>query len=105
MPGAFEGITAAQRKKIPRDRARMERAFKRYFRPTRGRDRIELVVCQGNNIRYLLRRALGDSPRKWWHAAVMHCGINIIVMRDDGVPRLYALNDVGHLPPTMQTFS
>lgn len=105
IPTPFEGISRQQRTRIPRDRARMERAFERYFRPTRGKDRVELLVCHGNISRFLLRRALNDAPGKWWQAAVMHCGLCIIVIRGSGAARVYALNDAGHLPRTMQTFS
>jgi serine/threonine-protein phosphatase PGAM5 len=105
IPTLFKGIPTAHRKQVPRDRARMDRAFARYFRPTRGRARIELLVCHGNIIRYLLRRALNDSPHKWWHSSVMHCGVCIVTVRDDGQTRVLALNDVGHLPRSMQTLS
>lgn len=104
FPTVFEGISREQRLKVAGHRTRMERAFKRYFRATRGRDRTELLVCHGNIIRFFVRRALGDSPHKWSHAAIMHCGISIVVVSAKGA-RIYALNDVGHLPHAMQTFS
>jgi serine/threonine-protein phosphatase PGAM5 len=103
IPTPFPGITRDQRSRMSETRKRMERVYARFFRPTRGRDRFELLVCHGNLIRYLTRRAMGDAPGRWWKVAVMNCGLSIVVIRADGATRLFALNDVGHLPRAMQT--
>jgi len=104
IPTALKGLSREARRSAPEHRARMERAFARYFRPTRGKDRIEVVVFHGNILRYLMRRAMGDSAHKWSRLEVMHCGISIVDVRGDGATRILALNDVGHLPFSMQTF-
>lgn len=103
-PMPYPLITREQRVGMADARARMERAFARYVRPTRGAERHDLLVCHGNVIRYLIRRAMGDAPSRWWQGMVMNCGLSIVVIRPDGVARLLAFNDVGHLPRRMQTF-
>ncbi|HMI90032.1 MAG TPA: histidine phosphatase family protein [Polyangiales bacterium] len=104
LPGVLKGMTKEQRGRVPLHRARMDRAFARYFRPTRGRDRFEVLICHGNIIRYLLRKALGDSIDKWSRSETTHCGMSIVLIEADGSTRISAVNDVGHLPRKMQTF-
>ena len=105
LPTVLPGFSAEQRGRVPLHRARMDRAFARYFRPARGRDRIEALICHGNIIRYLLRKALDDSAHKWVRSETSHCGISAVVISPDGTIRIGSINDVGHLPRTMQTFS
>jgi len=88
---------------IAAHRQRMDAAFERFFRPTRGRDRHDVLVCHGNIIRYLLRKALGDSANKWWRVETHHCGLSTVTVDGDGAMRLIALNDIGHLPRPMHT--
>ena len=104
LPGVLKGMTKEQRGRVPLHRARMDRAFARYFRPTRGRSRIEVLVCHGNIIRYLMRKAIGDRPDKWSRFEIMHCGITVISIEAGGVTRIAGVNDVGHLPRKMQTY-
>jgi serine/threonine-protein phosphatase PGAM5 len=103
LPGRFPGITAGQRAHLPLHRARMERAFARYFRPARGKDRCEVLVCHGNIIRYLLRKAIGDPIHKWSRFEITHCGLSVVVIHQDGTMRIASINDTGHLPRKMQT--
>ena len=105
VPSVLPGMSPEQRARVPAHRARMEKAFARYFRPTRGKDRTELLIFHGNILRYLLRCALGDVRQKWSRFAVMHCSISIVQIEGDGSTRILALNDVGHLPRSMQTFA
>ncbi len=104
VPTQPQGIDRVPRNKLAEDRARMERAFERFFRPTRGRDRRELLVCHGNIIRYLIRLAIGDDPSNWWRSDINHCGMSTVVIFPDGSGRVLGINDTGHLPPTLQTF-
>jgi broad specificity phosphatase PhoE len=104
LPTAQPGFTAEQRGRVPAHRARMDRVFIRYFRPTRGRDRVEALICHGNIIRYLLRKALGDSAYKWTRFEASHCGISSVVIVADGTIRIAGVNDVGHLSRKLQTF-
>jgi serine/threonine-protein phosphatase PGAM5 len=105
IPTRIKGLTREQRQRVPAQRARMDTAFARYFRPTLGKDRIELLVCHGNILRYLLRRAIDDPPHKWWRSDVMHCSLSAVVIRPDGTARILAFNDVGHLPRSLQEFA
>lgn len=104
IPSQPEGIADVPASKLFEDRDRMERAFTRYFRPTRGRERRELLICHGNIIRYLVRLAIGDDPGDWWRADINHCGLSTVVIYPDRSGRVLGINDIGHLPPKLQTF-
>jgi serine/threonine-protein phosphatase PGAM5 len=103
FPTAIKGLTREQRQWVPVHRARMERAFSRYFRPAGSRDRMELLVCHGNVIRFLMRRALDDPPHKWLRGDVMHTGLCMVAIRTNGRTILLGFNDVGHLPRSLQS--
>jgi broad specificity phosphatase PhoE len=80
--------------------------FKKFFHAPKGeRCRAELIVTHGNLIRYLIRLALGDKVSAWWKMSTNHCGLTVIVIRSDGLISLLHYNDVGHLPPLLQTMS
>ncbi len=85
-------------------RQRMDTAFARHFKATRGRDRHELIVAHGNLIRYFVRKALGDSVDKWWRMDIAHCSLTLICVGPpprDGL--LLRFNEIGHLSHKMQT--
>ncbi|MEM6990367.1 MAG: histidine phosphatase family protein [Myxococcota bacterium] len=83
-------------------RERMDGVVERYFRPCRGRDRHELLVCHGNLIRYLLLRALAVPAGGWMRIDTVHCGLSIVRVLPSHT-RVRAINDIGHLPPRMRT--
>jgi serine/threonine-protein phosphatase PGAM5 len=90
------------RAQLQETRERMDRAFERFVRPS-NQDRKELIVAHGNIIRYLVRRALDDAAHRWWQLDILQCGLSIL--RVTKVRRvLVSFNDVGHLPPKLQTF-
>jgi serine/threonine-protein phosphatase PGAM5 len=97
------GLTAEHRANMSRTRKRIDRAFARYFRPTRGPNRCEVLVCHGNIARYLLRLAIGDPPSRWWRYWPLHCSLSIVVIPSNGMTRIVSINDVGHLPKRLQT--
>jgi serine/threonine-protein phosphatase PGAM5 len=103
IPSPAPGMPREQRAGMPRARRRIERAFAKYFRSTRGRDRCEVIVAHGNIIRYLLRRAIGDAPGRWWRYKPLHCGLSIVLIPSEGPTRIWCINDIGHLPRRMQT--
>jgi serine/threonine-protein phosphatase PGAM5 len=103
IPWPFLGISPDQMSGMAEDRARMDEAFARYFRPSR-QDRCELFVCHGNIIRYLLRRALDDDASRWSSLQILNCSLSIVCIRRDGARKLLAFNDAGHLPRKMQTY-
>jgi broad specificity phosphatase PhoE len=88
-----------------KDRARMDAAYDRYFKPPRSGQRHELLVAHANIIRYLVRRALGDPIGKWAHMNVTQGGLTVIAVGPTSRrAMLMSFNDVGHLPPKMRTF-
>ncbi len=93
------------RERLAKVRQRMDAAHDRFFKPSKGKkDRHELIVAHGNLIRYLVRRAMGDSVNKWWRMDIVQCSLCIVVVAPP--PRhglLMAFNDTGHLPKRMRT--
>jgi serine/threonine-protein phosphatase PGAM5 len=84
------------------DRARADSAWTKLFRTSRT-DRLELVVCHGNLIRYLVCRALRVSVGRWTRMNSNHCGITRILIRDTGAIRVVAYNETAHLPRHLVT--
>jgi serine/threonine-protein phosphatase PGAM5 len=84
------------------DRARADSAWTRLFRTSRT-DRLELVVCHGNLIRYLVCRALRVSVGRWTRMNSNHCGITRILIRDTGAIRVVTYNETAHLPRHLVT--
>jgi serine/threonine-protein phosphatase PGAM5 len=84
------------------DRVRADAAWTRLFRTSRS-DRLEVVVCHGNLIRYLVCRTLRVSVRRWTRMNSNHCGITRILIRDTGAIRLVAYNETAHLPGHLVT--
>lgn len=101
LPG-FRGERPTARTRATQQR--MDSAFHKYFRPTRGRDRHELVVCHGNIIRYLCMRVLDVPPGTWWRMDTLQCGLTVVRITGPDDRFLETYNDVGHLPPAMHTF-
>jgi serine/threonine-protein phosphatase PGAM5 len=81
----------------------MDSAFAHYFRPSPTADSVEVLVCHGNVIRYLVCRALGVDRMVWLSMGITNCSLTVIQVRPDGTMRLLSFNDVGHLPLELQT--
>ncbi len=95
-------LTRAEARK---HRARMDAAYDRYFKPSRGGQRHEVLVAHANIIRYFISRAMGDSIAKW--ACISLTQASLTMMSVEPKTRratLLSFNDVGHLPLKMQTF-
>ena len=84
------------------DRARADLAYDRFFRTSRS-DRLELVVCHGNLIRYLVCRAMDVPGLRWTRMNSNHCGMTRILVRDSGAVRVVSYNETAHLPAKMVT--
>ena len=84
------------------DRARADQAYTKFFRTTRA-NRLEIVVCHGNLIRYLVCRALDVPIARWTRMNSNHCGITRILVRDSGAVRIVSYNETSHLPPSVST--
>jgi broad specificity phosphatase PhoE len=90
------------RAQLLQTRQRMDQAFDRFVRASR-KPRIELIVAHGNIIRYLIRRALDDAADRWWQLDAFQCGLSVLRVGRQRCA-LTSFNDVGHLPPRMQTY-
>lgn len=97
----YGAVTPAQ---VAQGRARAEAVFHRLFRPVRGPERHEVVVCHGNLIRFFVCHAFGMAPDVWVNLDPHNGGLTEIVVERDGRLRLLSFNDVGHLPPRLRTF-
>lgn len=84
------------------DRERAEKAFVKFFAPSK-RDRTELLVCHGNLIRYFVCRVMGVSYAKWVKLNSHHCALTRIVVRGNGAMRVVSYNETGHLPERLVT--
>jgi serine/threonine-protein phosphatase PGAM5 len=94
-------VTPAQ---IRADRARADKAYERFIRPSR-KSRTDVIVCHGNIIRYFACRVLDANPRTWIRMQSLHCGITEVAVLPSGDARLSSYNDTGHLPRSMRTMS
>jgi serine/threonine-protein phosphatase PGAM5 len=95
-------LTRAQARQ---DRARMDAAYDRYFRPLRSGQREELLVAHANIIRYFVSRAMRDSVAKWARISLTQGSLTVIAVGPmSGRALLMSFNDVGHLPRKMHTF-
>jgi serine/threonine-protein phosphatase PGAM5 len=91
--------------RLEKDANQATRALDKFFRPTRGKDKYELLVCHGNIIRFFVCCALGTPPENWPNADIHNCSISEIRVDPDGGLRLISHNDTGHLPLALRTLS
>ncbi|HMI31905.1 MAG TPA: histidine phosphatase family protein [Candidatus Limnocylindrales bacterium] len=106
----FPGLPPALRKEFAistettrRGKDQADRAYRRYFRRSVGRDICDVLVCHGNLIRYLVCRALVLGKYAWCTLGTAHCGITVIRIMANGVLVLDSYNDTGHLPRRLRT--
>jgi len=85
--------------------AQLDRVRHRFFRPARGKEGRDLLVCHGNVIRYLVCAALGVDTEAWLEMRIANTGITEIEIKPDGDTRVVTFNDVGHLPPEMRSMT
>jgi serine/threonine-protein phosphatase PGAM5 len=97
-----DGPTAT--KNLKKQIAQAEAAFKKYFKPSR-KDSVEVLVCHGNIIRYLVCRVLGVPTLNWVKMDIQQCSISIVILRAKRAHRqmLLGFNDVGHIPKSKRT--
>lgn len=84
-------------------KAQLDRAFTRFFETPSNAGRIDLLVCHGNVIRYLVTRALGVDTAAWLEMSPGHASVTRIRIEADGRYKVIAVGDVGHIPPTLRT--
>ena len=63
----------------------------------------DIIVCHGNVIRYFVTKVLNVDTMSWLQMSIGNCSLTIIRMKPDGSMKLVSFNDVGHIPPNMQT--
>lgn len=92
-------------KKLTSDKAQADRAFKKYFRLPK-KDTVEVLVCHGNIIRYLVCKTLRIDLEAWLKMDIQQCGITVIHLKSKGINRhqLISHNDVGHIKKRDRTF-
>lgn len=84
------------------DRARADAAFARFFRTSKS-DRLEIIVCHGNLIRYLVCRAIDVPVVRWTRMNSNHCSVTRVLVRDTGAVRVVSYNETAHLPVKIVT--
>jgi serine/threonine-protein phosphatase PGAM5 len=82
---------------------RGERAFIKYVRPTRQRQRIEILISHGNLVRYFACRVLGIEPESWSSLGTSHCGITQLRITRQNNARIMSYNETGHLPARLRS--
>jgi serine/threonine-protein phosphatase PGAM5 len=83
---------------------KLDAAFAKFFAPASGASRNDVLVCHGNVIRYLTTRALGVDPQSWIAMSVGHTSVTVVQVLGNGTYRVIAVGDVGHVPPTLQSW-
>jgi serine/threonine-protein phosphatase PGAM5 len=85
-------------------KARLDDAFREFFRPARDTSRRDVLVAHGNVIRYFVMKALGTDTRAWPIMSVGHASVTIIEVHADGAFRIIAVGDIGHIPANLQSW-
>ena len=112
---------------VYRDGARIEAAFRKYFKRALPWDEIDdddgdedhpvayppvdaptdeydVLVCHANVIRFFALRALQLPPEGWLRLCTMNCSVTHVTISPDGKVSLRSLGDTGHLSVDEVTF-
>lgn len=76
-------------------------AFAKFFVPAKDAEQHDIIVCHGNVIRYLVTKALGVDPQAWLGFSIAHGSLTVIQVNAQGVCKVIAVGDSGHIPPNM----
>jgi serine/threonine-protein phosphatase PGAM5 len=101
MYSKLKGFDVTERER-DEDRARGDVAYGRFFRTSRA-DRLEILVCHGNLIRYLICKAMHVPVGRWTRMNSSHCGLTRVLVRATGAVRVVSYNETAHLPPKLVT--
>ncbi|KOX76821.1 Serine/threonine-protein phosphatase Pgam5, mitochondrial [Melipona quadrifasciata] len=85
-----------------RDGPRIEAAFRKYFHRadfSQEKDSYTILVSHANVIRYFVCRALQFPPESWLRLSLNHTSITWITIYPDGIVKLVAFGDSGHMNP------
>jgi len=82
----------------------LDAAFSKYFIPSPDEeDRNSIIVCHGNVIRYFVTKVLKVETMSWLQMTTGNCGLTVVRIKPDGSMKLVSFNDMGHIPPNLQT--
>jgi len=82
----------------------LEASFTKYFIPSPDdEDRNDVIVCHGNVIRYFVTKVLKVNTMAWLQMTISNCSLTIVRIMRGGMMKLISFNDVGHIPPNLQT--
>ncbi|CAJ1375093.1 unnamed protein product [Effrenium voratum] len=89
-----------------KDMVRAEGALRTHlWRPAGGPESTaEIVVGHGNQMRYVLCRALQLNPNVWSRFAAGHATVSWLEISSDGSVLLREFGGSGHLPPELRTY-
>lgn len=85
--------------------ARLETVWGKYMRPAIGGDSVDVLVCHGNVIRWLVSRSLSGDGTLWRGMNIGNASLTVIAVREDGSTRVATFSDVGHIPTEKQTWT
>ncbi|HZE19522.1 MAG TPA: histidine phosphatase family protein [Candidatus Angelobacter sp.] len=102
LPPALRKGSTVSVETMTRGKDQADRAYRRYFKCSVGRDACDVLVCHGNLIRYLVCRALALGTYAWCSLGSAHCGITEIRIMANGELVLVSYNDTGHLPEKLR---
>ncbi|MCA9567994.1 MAG: histidine phosphatase family protein [Myxococcales bacterium] len=100
LPPGFDGWPADS---VARHKARFDKVLDRILKPARGADKHLLLACHGNATRYLWTVAMGLPPEFWWVLRIHNGSVTRLFVTPTGRVRGVGFNDIGHLPPALQT--
>ena len=84
----------------------LEKSFREFFISSPdANDRNDIIVCHGNVIRYFVAKVLKVDTMSWLQMSITNCSLTIIRIMPDGIMKLDAFSDYGHIPENMRTFS
>ena len=82
----------------------LDAAFSKYFIPSPvEEDQNDIIVCHGNVIRYFVTKVLKVKTMSWLQMTTGNCGLTVVRIKPDGSMKLVSFNDMGHIPPNLQT--
>ncbi len=85
--------------------AQVAAAWSKYMTPSPENDAVDVLVCHGNVIRWLVSRALGTQGSLWRKMDIGNASITVVAIKADGTTKLATFSDVGHIPVAKQTWT
>lgn len=105
FPEALIRKKGIKKTNLKKAKSRMNKAFRKYFTPFKGKgERHEVLVCHGNIIRYLVAKALKVETAKWINFDIYQCSLSTVCIDDKGKLRLEVFGEIGHIPVEKRTF-